>query len=316
MSTAQKKQQITQRDQIRHIENDLKLMRERLVSALPAHIPVQMFIATVLTACAVEPKLLDCERHSLFLSCMKAARDGLLPDGREAALAPFRDGETGRKLATYMPMYAGLLKKIRNSGELDSFSANAVYENDHFEYELGDNERIVHKPIFRGTRGAIIAAYAIAKVKSGGIYRRVLGEEDIKLIKAFSKAKKGPWSGDFESEMWIKSAIRRLSKILPQSTDINHYLSNGPQLPTSDVETILPEATGEAGLQAVEFDLRSRALLSLHDEASDLQTLEGFWTGIKSEYQKIAMEVPLEVEDAYQMRKEGFKTTQTDSATS
>jgi phage RecT family recombinase len=303
----EKAKHLTQRQEVREIENSLKLMRERLVSALPAHIPVQSFIATVLTACTVEPKLLTCDRHSLFLSCMKAARDGILPDGREGALAPFWDSDKRCELATYMPMYPGLLKKIRNSGELESFSANAVYEKDLFEYELGDNERIVHKPLFRGARGPIIGSYAIAKVKSGGIYRRVLGEEDIKLIKDFSKAKKGPWHGAFESEMWIKSAIRRLSKILPQSTDINNYLVNGPALPASDVETALPDGTGTDALQSAEFELRTRALLVLKDESNDLDTLAGNWEGIRSEYQKINVDVPLEIEDVYLMRAEAFK---------
>jgi recombination protein RecT len=304
----EKAKHLTQRQEVQAIESSLKQMRARLIDSLPTHIPVQSFIATVLTACTVEPKLLGCDRHSLFLACLKCARDGLMPDGREAALAPFWDSKKAVDMATYMPMVAGLLKKVRQSGELGSLSANAVYENDVFEYELGDNERILHKPVFRGKRGALVGAYAIAKTKDGAIYRRVLSEEDVQKIKAFSKSReKGPWSGTFESEMWIKSAIRRLSKILPQSTDINAYLNNGPPLPTQDVDSVLPDATGEDGLQSVEYELRTRALLTLRDESPDLQCLEGTWAGIRSEYQRISVDVPLEVEDVYVMRAEAFK---------
>lgn len=295
------------KDEIRHIENDFKLLRERLISALPKHVPVQLFIATVLTACAVEPKLLQCDRHSLFLASLKAARDGLLPDGREAALVPFKDEKLNIQVVVYIPMFAGLLKKVRNSGELASLSANAVYEKDVFEYELGDNERIVHKPLMSGARGKLFAAYAIARTKDGGIYRRVLTAEDILAIKAFSKAKKGPWSGNFESEMWIKTAIRRLSKILPQSTDINAYLDSGPPLPAEDVNSVLPDMTGAAGAHALEFDVRTSAMLALREDSESLDSLNTNWIGIKAEYAKIGAEIPLELEDVYNMSLERLK---------
>jgi recombination protein RecT len=306
-ATQQKKQQVTTKEHVREIELTLKQMRERLVAALPAHIPVQSFISTVLTACTVEPKLVSCDRHSLFLACLKAARDGLLPDGREAALAPFWNKKRQIEEAVYMPMVAGLLKKVRNSGELASLAANPVYENDVFEYELGDNERIMHKPVFRGARGQLVGAYAIARTKDGAIYRRVLNESDIALIKAASKGENTPWNGPFVSEMWVKSAIRRLSKILPQSSDINAYLNSGPPLPAADADSVLPDATGEEGLQSAEFELRTRAIAALRDETSDAETLEGYWTGILAEYKKMHFDVPLEVEDVYQVRKEALK---------
>jgi recombination protein RecT len=301
-------QHVIVRRQVREVENSLKLMNERLVSALPSTITIRQFTTTVLTACTIEPKLLACDRQSLFLACMKSARDGLLPDGREAALVPFNESQDdgpSKKVVTYIPMYGGLLKKVRNSGELASLSANAVYANDLFEYELGDNERILHRPSMT-ERGPIVAAYAIAKTKSGGIYRRVLNAEDAKLLKAFSKAKKGPWSGPFESEMWIKSAIRRLAKILPQSTDLNSYLANGPELPAAEAGSVLPDEVGEAGMQSVEFELRTRAMLALREGGADPDTLQGVWDGVRSEYQKIGVDVPVEVEDVYIMSKEAL----------
>jgi len=298
----------SQKEQVREIELTLKTMRSRLVEALPPSIPVQQFVSTILTACADEPKLLNCERHSLFLSCLKCARDGLMPDGREAAIVPFKDNKAGVELATYMSMVAGLLKKIRNSGQLAGFSANAIYSNDFFEYELGDNERIVHKPIWRAERGHLVGSYAIGKTKDGVVYRRVLGMEDIDAIKSVVKAlDKGPWSGPFESEMWIKTAIRRLSKVLPQSTDINAYLASGPPLPTDDVDSILPDATGAEGFHSLEYKIRTSAMLALRDESESIDALNANWNGIKAEYQKLAAEIPLELEDVYNMAQERLK---------
>lgn len=107
--------------------------------------------------------------------------------------------------------------------------------------------------------------------------------------------------------MWIKSAIRRLAKILPQSTDINSYLANGPALPEPEASSVLPDAIGEEGVEHAAFELKTRALLALNESPNDLDALAGTWAGIKTEYQKIAVDVPLEVEDVYQMRAEALK---------
>src|SRR3546814_20446644 len=85
---------------------------------------------------------------------MKAAQDGLLPDGREGAIVPFK----GK--ASWMPMVAGIMKKVRNSGEIADWNAHAVYENDEFDYLLGDDQRIYHKPTM-GDPGQVVGAYSI-----------------------------------------------------------------------------------------------------------------------------------------------------------
>lgn len=102
---------------------------------------------------ACNPYLLKAERRSLFGSAMKAAQDGLLPDGREGALVPFA-GEV-----TWIPMIAGLRKKVRNSGEITTWDVVAVYENDKFEFELGDNPFIKHAPVLK-ERGELISSRA------------------------------------------------------------------------------------------------------------------------------------------------------------
>ena len=67
-------------------------------------------------------------------------------------------------------------------------------------------------------------------------------KEDISKIKKASRGSKfGPWSGDFESEMWKKSALRRLIKRLPISTDMDQRID----FDESEIETvdINPEPT-------------------------------------------------------------------------
>src|SRR5215831_21161121 len=105
---------------------DLTSMESQFAMALPAHIPVERFTRVVMTAVQNNMKLLRCTRQSLFNACMKAAQDGLLPDGREGAIVPFGDDEEGGRgrrgapvpTASWMPMIAGIRKKARNSGEI------------------------------------------------------------------------------------------------------------------------------------------------------------------------------------------------------
>lgn len=200
----------------------LERMNQDLQSALPPQIPVEKFIRTTLTAVQMQPDLLAADRKSLLGSTMRAAQDGLLCDGREAALVIFNTKE-GKKVQ-YMPMVGGILKKIRNSGELASISAQVVYDKDHFEYELGDDERIVHKPFLGADRGKQIACYAIAKTKDGAIYREVMSVSDVEKVRSASRAGKfGPWV-DWWDEMAKKTVIRRLSKRLPSSADLDSVI--------------------------------------------------------------------------------------------
>lgn len=202
----------------------LDKMKVEFQAALPPQIPVDKFIRTTLTAVQMNPELLGADRRSLLAACMKSAQDGLLLDGREAAPVIFNTKE-GKKVQ-YMPMVGGILKKIRNSGELASISANVVYDKDFFEYELGDNENIIHKPFLGDERGKPIAVYAVAKTKDGAIYREVMSVADVEKVRAASRAGKfGPWA-DWWDEMAKKTVIRRMAKRLPSSADVDQVIMN------------------------------------------------------------------------------------------
>lgn len=226
----------------------LPAMKEQFKSALPPHISPDKFVRVVMTAVSQNKDLVDADRNSLFASCLKSAADGLLCDGREAALTIFKD-KSGSKIATYMPMTAGILKKIRNSGELSSITAQIVYGKDSFKYYVdADGEHINHEPNLFGDRGSPIGVYALAKTKDGGVYIEVLTVQQVEAIKKVSRsAQYGPWSGPFEHEMWKKSAIRRLSKRLPMSTDIDATLHADDDLFMSEEKEVThePQVTPE-----------------------------------------------------------------------
>jgi recombination protein RecT len=200
-------------------------MRAQLLATLPSHISYERFQRVVLTAINVNPDLLGADHHSLFIATTRAAQDGLLPDGREGAFVIFKD-KSGKRLVTWMPMLAGLLRKIRQSGEIDSIGARIVYQNEidqgRFKFVIEDGqEKLFHDPMLWGDRGAKVLVYAYARFKATGhVEYAPLHRDDIMKRRAMSRAKdSGPWK-DWEDEMWLKTAIRKLAARLPLSAEI------------------------------------------------------------------------------------------------
>lgn len=206
----------TRIDALTEVRTNIQKMEPQFRAALPAHIPVEKFMRVVLTAIQTTPTLLSLDRTSLFAAATKAAQDGLLPDGREGAIVPFKNQ------AQWMPMIAGILKKVRNSGEITTINSQIVYERDDFEYWIDETgEHLKHRPLLDGDRGKRRSAYAVARTKDGGVYVEVMTEEQIQAVRSVSRAgAMSPWNGPFESEMIRKTVIRRLAKRLPMSTDL------------------------------------------------------------------------------------------------
>jgi len=228
--------QISKVDDLR---NSIQALGPQFKSALPAHIPVEKFSRVLMTAISTNPALQDASRNSLFAACMKLAQSGLLPDGSEAAIVTFKskDGVT----ATAMPMIKGILKLVRNSGELASITANVVYKNDTFKYWIDEGgEKINHEPNLGSDRGDIILVYAIARTKDGAVYAEVMTKQEIDAIRNSSRSRDGgPWS-TWYGEMAKKSVIRRLSKKLPMSTDLDIAVTADDNL-YEPIQTTQPE---------------------------------------------------------------------------
>lgn len=205
------------------VRNQLTAMQPQFAAALPKHVSPERFVRVVMTAVQMTPALLNADRRTLFASAMKASQMGLLPDGREGAIVTFKDQ------AQFMPMVAGIMKMVRNSGEISTWSVQAVYENDNFDFCLGDDEHITHKPALTG-RGKIIAVYSIVSMKDGEKSREVMSVEDVNAIRARSRSgNSGPWVSDF-AEMAKKTVVRRHAKRLPMSTDLDDVLRSDDEL--------------------------------------------------------------------------------------
>ncbi len=209
--------QVALREASKDLAYQLNTMEPEFKRALPDHIPAERFQRIAITAINRNPNLLAADRKTLLEACLLAAQDGLLPDGREAALVIFG------KSVQYMPMVAGIRKKVYQSGEIQSLVARVARQNDVFQVIYGDDERIVHEPALFNA-GEMIAVYAIATYRDGSKAREVMTIDDVNKIRAISRSgNSGPWKDHYE-EMAKKTVIRRLSKSLPLSADADEVI--------------------------------------------------------------------------------------------
>lgn len=201
-------------------------MGNQFLAALPQHVSVEKFKRTVITAVTMNADLLQADRRSLLASCMKAASDGLLLDNRDAALVIFKSKDYGPQVQ-YMPMIGGILKRMRQSGEVKSVATDVVHENDKFDHWRDENgEHLNHRPAYGEDRGQVTLAYAIVNTQDGGVYIEVMDRAQIEKVRAVSKtgaSEKGPWNNWWD-EMARKTVLRRLAKRAPMSTDVAEML--------------------------------------------------------------------------------------------
>lgn len=203
-------------------------------------ISFERFVEVFRRALINDPALVDADAASVVQACINACTDGLLPDKRQAAIvvynvnvAPKDKPKRFIKQAQYQPMYQGLLDLAYRSGLYRSIEARVVYEGDHFEYELGDQPFIKHRPKPRpaGVKApAIVASYAVAVLTNGGVFREIFEGADIAKVKAVSRATSGP-GVNWPEEMARKGPLRRMWKFIPKSAAMARIVERDLDLP-------------------------------------------------------------------------------------
>lgn len=190
---------------------------DRLKGYLPSNIDLTLFVSIVKRSVLKNDQLMNVPTLKLVDAAISAAEDGLMPDGFEAAIVPLNGG------AMYVPMYQGLIKLVRNTGQLRSIKAFIVHQNDVFDFEISSakGDFFYFRPeLGEGGRGEPIGVAAAAWLDNGHCEFTYMPKHEVEKTKKVSKAKFGPWVGDFYLEMWKKTAIRRLCKLLPFSSEI------------------------------------------------------------------------------------------------
>lgn len=222
--------------------------KQTLSQLLPKGMSPEWFLGEVRVAVARAPNLMGCDEVSLFDAITTCAQLGLSPSGRlgSAYLIPFKT------TCTLVVGYKGYLDLAYRSGEVVSMQAQVVHEADDFEWEEGLN------PILRLKRnpsidpGPMTHVFAVAEMKGGARTFVVMLAREVLRIKARAPGAKkagGPWDTD-EAEMWKKTAVRRLLKMLPLSPQKAQGLYKAQEVEDAyfeDLNLAPEEKEGEAG---------------------------------------------------------------------
>jgi recombination protein RecT len=213
----------TQAKGLGELQSMLEKYKAQIAVALPKHLTPERMIRVALTAVSTTPALQKCSSLSVAGAIVQASILGLEPNGvlGEAYLVPYGN------VCQLIPGYLGLLKLVRNSGELITVNAQPVCQNDEFEFDDGLDPYLRHK---RGLgsikdRGPVVAYWAGAVLRNGGKQFVVMTREEVEAhAKKFSKAfNNGPWKTDFDA-MALKTCIRKLCKLLPKSVEAQSAL--------------------------------------------------------------------------------------------
>lgn len=206
------------RRRVENFKSQMDAQVAEITKTIPAGMTAERFMGIMQTSVLRDPKLLTADRSSLWLSARQCAQDGLVPDGKEAALVRFWNKKMGCEVVQYFPMVFGIIKRVRNSGDVSGLVAAIVYAGDTFRHWIDDQgEHVIYEASDSSDRTSMTKVFAMAKLKDGTIMVEVMTPAEIERTRSVSRAKDdGPWVNWFE-EMAKKTVIRRLAKRLPVS---------------------------------------------------------------------------------------------------
>lgn len=181
-------------------------------------------------------KLIECDPITICQAISKIIGWGLEIGNEtgEAYLIPRWNKNTNKMECQAQRGYKGLVRQVRNSGQVVTFYAQAVHKFDNFRVRYGSNPELFHEPAFESDE--MTHVYAVCSLKDGGCQFDVMTTGQVEAHRdQYSKQKDGDaWRNSFE-EMAKKTIIRRLIKMLPiaisSEDDTDDFVSFGDQQP-------------------------------------------------------------------------------------
>lgn len=200
------------------VQSVLESLKPQIAQALPKHLSADRMIQMATQVIVKNPKVAECSAASLIGAVMQASILGFKPSDSlgQVYFVPYG------KSVQFQIGYKGYIDLARRSGQIKTLYAYPVYQNDHFEYELGLEPKLTHRPA-QEDRGEMTFVYAVAHYKDGGYNFVVLSRNEVERLRlrnAFQKSKpSGAWATDYEA-MSCAKAIKQLSKYMPLSEEM------------------------------------------------------------------------------------------------
>jgi recombination protein RecT len=188
------------------------------------HMTADKVAGIAMGAVRKNPKLQKCDPVTLFGAVLEIAQMGLEIGPRGCYILPFENRKRGTVDVTVIPSYQGLLKLALQSDQVLAVYATEVCAHDDFDYSLGLDTTLVHRPKMSG-RGNLVGAYAVATLAGGIKQFEVMDLDAIDAIMKRSKSSNnGPWQTD-KAMMARKTVIKRLLKVLDSSSELDRAIA-------------------------------------------------------------------------------------------
>jgi len=216
------------------IASMIEAYKPMMMQVLPKTITPERMIQICASIVATKPELKACTAASVLGAIVSASILGLDPTP-ELQFVYFIPRSNFKKTlnayvteCTFTIGAAGWKELIIRNGGTAKMSAYVVRERDHFEITLGDDARLIHKPCLDDA-GEMKYVYCIVQLENGEKVFRYLNREQVyaRRNKSTNIDKKtgemkdaSPWVGDFEEEMWIKTAIKHIRKFIRISPQV------------------------------------------------------------------------------------------------
>ena len=240
----------------------LELAASQLAMIMPSYLEKVSFLSGIHSALRKNNKLAECSSVSFMSAAIVSVRLGLSCDPAlgEGYLVPF-GGEV-----VFIPGYRGLGKLIYNTGMVSGWSTGAVYPEDDFDWQLGSNAWVHHKPSkTRKISPPKEVSYYYATVTT------VVAGKEKALVEVMSRQEVEAHRDEFSKQYgslkkkWIKAKrrdigadVKKFSEALEQTVWYKHPVSMGRKTPLRRLSKTVPASPSNNLLQlAAEVDGRS-----------------------------------------------------------
>lgn len=199
----------------------LNAHKDQLAAALPAHLTPDRMARLALTAFNQNQALAQCTPESIFASIIVSSQLGLeVGLMGHGYLVPYKG------TCTFIPGWQGYVELVNRTGRA-TVHTGAVFEGDVFEWHLGTEPFVKHKPGGENDIKKLTHVYAIGHIKGGVApiievwpMDKVYAHRD-----KFNKVGKSHYSFEHPEMYARKVALLQVVKYLPKSVEITNAMS-------------------------------------------------------------------------------------------
>lgn len=188
----------------------------QLAAALPKHLNPDRMIRLALTAFSQNKAIAECTPESIFASVIMASQLGLeVGVLGQGYLVPYK------KTCTFIPGWQGYVDLVSRTGRATIYSGS-VFEGDEFDWGLGTEQYVRHKPKGESDPSRLTHTYAIGRVN--GAHTPIIEVWPIAKVWAHRDRynKVGPAHYSFKHpEMYArKIPLLQVIKYMPKSVEL------------------------------------------------------------------------------------------------